>query len=66
MKYGVRYMLDRKLKNYDLQQLDIRRPNCQVCGNRLKRLAFRLWESPYPWIPIGWWCEDCSIADLVW
>jgi len=66
VEHGVRYRLDRKLKGSDLKEYAMRRPICQVCGERLARLAFRTFEAPYPWIPVGWWCEDCCMADFVW
>ena len=59
-----RYMVDRKLKAAEVLEYRWRAPLCQVCGTRLARIAERLQNDPYQWVPIGWLCRNCNILDI--
>lgn len=55
------YMVDRRLKAHEVRDLEVRSPICQVCSDRLERIAVRELAFPHHWQPIGWMCWPCSL-----
>lgn len=58
------FMVDRKLRPFELNAYQFRAPICQVCGNRLIRVATRERGDPANWTPCGWLCEPCSLITM--
>jgi hypothetical protein len=55
------YMPDRRLTKKEAEELP-KLKACLACGARLHRIAERMPDPPYEWIPNGHICSKCNLC----
>ena len=55
------YMPDRKLKAAEMRDMP-KLKACLACNSLLLRLAERVAEPPYQWVPNGYICSKCNLC----